>query len=220
MFRIISIAGFFFTFAGIALHCACSRPKFDDLFGKDRQLRILDGLRMLIYLLTLLLLEQKLNLISVIRKLLYLLAILCFLVLLVTGFYRPLVLGQSISGYWMVIHATFAPVFAGCLAILAVMWAHNCRFDKNYFPRLSELLQCETANLPRPQKYELARKVCFWLIISLALPLILSIILSMFSLFGTAAQRFLLQLHRYTALLFALVAIVQIYLIIRMKMEQ
>jgi len=220
MFRVVSIVGFLLTFAGIAAHCALSRPKLDELFGKDRPLRILDGFRALIYLITLLLLEQKLSFIGVVRKLLYLLALLCFVVLVITGFYRPLVLGEAISGYWMVVHATFAPVFAVCLAVLAVMWAHNCRFDKNYLPWLTKLLRHETVNLPTAQKYELLRKVCFWLIIFLALPLISSVILSMFTFFGTAIQKFLLQLHRYTALVFVLVAIIYTYLIIRMRMEQ
>jgi len=220
MFRILSIVSFIIVLAGIAIHCAISRPRFDELFGKDRPLRILDGFRVLIYLITLLLLERKLSFIGVVRKLLYLLALVCFVILVITGFYRPLVLGEAISGYWMVIHATFAPVFAVCLAVLAVMWAHNCRFDKNYLPWLTKLLRYETANPPPAQNYELLRKVCFWLIIFFALPLILSVALSMFTFFGTTIQKFLLQLHRYTALVFVLVAIIYTYLIIRMRMEQ
>jgi hypothetical protein len=54
----------------------------------------------------------------------------------------------------------------------------------------------------------------------LALPVILSVVLSMFPLFGTDGQEFLLNLHRYSALLLALVAIVHTYLIIRTQMEQ
>jgi len=52
----------------------------------------------------------------------------------------------------------------------------------------------------------------------LALPVILSIVLSMFPLFGTDGQEFLLQLHRYSALLFALVAIMYTYLVILTRM--
>jgi cytochrome b561 len=78
---------------------------------------------------------------------------------------------------------------------LALMWAENRRFNKNDWPYL--------------------QKICFWLIIILAIPLILSIVLSMFPLFGTKGQEFLLDTHRYCALLLALVAIVYTYLIIR-----
>ena len=54
----------------------------------------------------------------------------------------------------------------------------------------------------------LTQKVTFWLIVFLALPLILSIILSMFPLFGTYWQEYLLALHRYTAIVFFVVVIV------------
>jgi cytochrome b subunit of formate dehydrogenase len=189
-----------------------SRPKLDDLFGKDRRLRILDGLRVLIYLLTLLLLEQKLNLIGILRKLVYLVALLCFIVLLVTGFFQRLVLAESISGYLLMLHATAAGVFAACLAILAVMWAHNCRFNKNDWPWLQKLLQREAVNKAAGEKYELWQKVSFWMIVFLALPLILSSVLSMFMFFGTEWQEFLLNVHRYSALTLALAAIVHTYL--------
>ncbi len=220
MFRIVSITGFIITFVGIALHLTAFRLRLNDLFGAERRLRFLDGLRVLVYLLTLALLEQKLNLIGILRKLIYLLALLCFAVLVVTGFFPPLLLGKTISGYCLMLHATAAPVFAGCIAVLAVMWAHNCQFDKNYWPWLQKLLQREPANTTAGEKFELAQKICFWLIIILALPLILSIVSSMFPIFGTHWKELLLNIHRYTALAFALVAIVHIYLIIRIKMKE
>jgi len=220
MFRIIASTGFVVVFAGIACHYIASLPKRDDLFGKDRRSKILDILRIPVYLLTLLLPEQKLNLIGVLRKLLYLLALLCFVILVVNGFYPSLILGRSVSGYWIMLQTTAGGVFTVCLAILAVIWAHNCRLDKNYWPWLQRLLQHRPANTTAPEKYELGQKICFWLIILLALPLILSIVLSMFPLFGTDGQKCLLQLHRYSALLLALVAIVYTYLLIRTKMNK
>ena len=59
----------------------------------------------------------------------------------------------------------------------------------------------------------------FWLLIFLALPLILSIILSMFPLFGTHHQELLLASHGYVAMVFTIVAIVHIYLVIQIKMK-
>lgn len=220
MFRIIALTGFIVVFAGIACHFLISLPKRDDLFGKDRRCKILDILRIPVYLLTLLLLKQKLNLIGVLRKLVYLLALLCFCILVVNGFYPSLILGKSISGYWIMLQTTAGGIFTICLAILAVIWAHNCRLDKNYWPWLQKLLNHQSTNTAAPEKYELGQKICFWLIIFLALPLILSIVLSMFPLFGTEGQKCLLQLHRYSALLLALVAIVYTYLLIRTKMSK
>lgn len=223
MFRMVSITAFLVVFGGICVHCIASA------MAKGNRWRPIDILKTLVYLFTLFFLEQKLNLVGVLRRLIYLLALLCFVVLLITGFYPVLVYGEHLSGFLLMLHATFAPVFAVCLAVLAVFWADNCRFDKNYWPWLQRVLGRETVNKAGVKKYdpcpsdglgELLRKICFWLIILLALPVILSIILSMFPLFGTHGQEFLLSAHRYSALLLALVAIVHTYLVIRTQMEQ
>ena len=239
MFQAISIIGFAVTVVGIALHSIafpCGAERW-----WERQWDAIEILKKLVYLLTLLFLEQKLSLVGALKKLVYLLAMLCFVVLVVTGFYRPLVLGEHISGYLMMVHATFAPVFAVCLAVLAVMWARHCRLDQSDCPPLQYILQRVTRPAPlrcgarlktagEPARRtagellckssRLGQKVTFWLIIFLALPLILSIILSMFPLFGTHWQELLLSMHRYTALVFVLVVIVHIYLVIRTKMQE
>ena len=71
MFRTVSIIGFITTFVGIAFHYMAFRPKLDDLFGTERRLRILDGLRMLVFLLTLLLPEQRFSVLDILKKLVY-----------------------------------------------------------------------------------------------------------------------------------------------------
>lgn len=179
-------------------------------------------MRKLIQLFMLLLIEQKLSPVGVLRKLVYLLTLLCFVVLAVTGFYPTVVLGEHISGYLVMIHATFAPIFAICLAVLAVMWARNSRFTVGDWPWFQRFVQRVTlvkgpGEPERPESSGLGLKISFWLIIFLALPLALSIVLSMFPFFGTHWQELLLGIHRYTALLFSLAAIVHIYLIIRFK---
>ena len=218
MFRIVSIVSFIIVFGGIAVHCI-ARP-----CGKERRWGPIGILKKLVHLFTLLLLEQKLSPVGVLRKLVYLLALLCFVVLAVTGFYRLLVLGEHISGYWLMLHATFAPVFAVCLAVLAVMWAHNCRLNQSDCPLLQRILQrvirLKTASEPLCKSSRLGQKIAFWLIIFLALPLILSIVLSMFPFFGTHWQEFLISTHRWTALVFAVVVIVHTYLLIRTKMQE
>jgi len=214
MFRTISIAAFLVTLGGIALNCIIS--PCEECWRHP--------LKKLVHLFTLFFFEQKLSLLGILKKLVFLLALLCFVVLAVTGFYPLLILNEHISGYLMMIHATFSPVFAICLAVLAVMWASRCRLDKSDCPLLQRILRrftglkipCE----PPCRSLFLGLKITFWLIVLLALPLILSIILGMFPLFGTEGQEFLLAAHRYTALVFALVAIVHIYLLIRTQMRQ
>jgi hypothetical protein len=189
MFRTISIIGFVAVFLGIGVCCAafpcCKECRWTPLAILKRSAHLFT--------------MQRLSPVGIIRRLVYLLAILCFLIAVITSFYPVLVLKEPIHGYWLILHAVFAPFFVICLAVLAIMWAGNCSFNKDH-PRL--------------------QKVCFWLIITLAIPAILSIVLSMFSLFGTKGQEFLLQVHRYSALLLALIIIVHTYLIIRTRMEQ
>jgi len=214
MFRIVSIIAFLVVFGGICLHCVVSAV------AKGYRWRPIDIAKTLVHLFTLLFLKQKLNVVGILRKLIYLLALLCFVILLITGFYPVLVHGEHLSGYLLMLHATFAPVFAGCLAVLAVMWAHNCRFNRGDWPWLQRIIHREIAsNEAVAEKKGLVQKICFWLIVVLALPVILSIVLSMFPLFGTKGQDFLLNMHRYSTLLLALIAIVHTYLIIRTKIE-
>ncbi len=220
MFRAIAIAGFVITFVCIIIHYFIHRPKFDNLFGADRKRRWLDWLRLLVYPFTLLFIEQKHGIIGVVRKLIFLLGLICFLILLITGFVPMLFFGEMISGYWLMLHATFAGVFIVCVTVLAVMWAHNCVFDKNYLPRLNRLLRRQPKSEATAEKFELKLKISFWMIIFLTLPTALSIILSMFTFFGTYGQELLIELHRYCALVLALFIIVHIYLLIVTEMRK
>ena len=159
------------------------------------------------------------NLLGVLKKLVYIVAAFCFVVLGLTGFYPWLVKGEHISGYLMMIHATFAPVFAVCLAVLAVMVADNYRLARTDCPVVEKLLGWLRVRKSTGDQTAacachgtLGRKVTFWLIVILALPLILSIIASMFPLFGTHWQEILLATHRWTAVAFAVVVIVHTFL--------
>jgi len=212
MFRSVAITGFIVVIAGAILHFIMSKPKFDDVFGKDRFLRILDPLRLVLFFISLLFVEQKWSLVGVLRKLLFLLAILCFIVLVVTGFAPIIFTGKSITRWWLMIHATFAPIFAACLAALAVLWADKNRLDKNYWPWLNLALKRQPKSITPPEKYELCLKISFWVILLLSLPMILSAILGTFPFFNTYWQGVLLQIHRYSTLLLSLFVIIYLYL--------
>lgn len=214
MYRTISITAFLITLLILGLTC---------LFKPCRDCWK-HPLRTLIHIFTLLLIEQKLSFAGVIRKLVYLLALLCFVVLAVTGFYPTLVLGEHISGWLLIIHATFAPILAICLAVLAVMWAGRCRFEYNDWPWFEHLVQKATLvkNIGNQinGNGSVWQKIFFWLIIFLALPLILSVVLSMFHLFGTYWQDVLIAVHRYCAVAFAIAVIVHIYVLVRAGIKQ
>jgi len=48
-------------------------------------------------------------------------------------------------------------------------------------------------------------------------PVSLSMVLSMFPIFGTHGQEWLMSLHQYTSLALTLVAMIHVYLVIRRK---
>ena len=153
-------------------------------------------------------------LIRLFRNLVYLAAIICFVILVVTGFGPVVISGEHLSGYLLMAHVSISPVFCLCLAVLAVMWADNCRFGKNDWSNLKR------AGTEKRGKSCPSQKIAFWLILLLALPLILSILLSMFKFFGTDGQEFLLSIHRYSALLFSLIAVVHSFLLLRIKLNK
>jgi len=220
VFRIISITGFATVFFGIGLHCLFCPPKFDALFSAERRRRILDVLRILLYLGKQFLPKRKSSLFSISRKLIYLLALFSLLMLSVTGFYQPLVHGKSISGYLMMLHSTFSPVFAVCLAAIAVMWSPYYTLDKNRQPSSQKPIHKKHLTTITSEKNELGLGLLFWLIILLAVPVILSIVLCMFSVFGTAGLKFLFDVHRYSALSLVLLAIIHTYLLARTRINK
>jgi cytochrome b subunit of formate dehydrogenase len=214
MYQKISITAFILTFCLIGLS--------NIIWPSTGRLR--NPLKTMVHLFTLPFFEQKLSLAGAFRKLVYLVTLFCFLVLAITGFYPTLVLGEHISGYLIMLHATFAPIFAICIAILAVMWAGNCRFNNKDWPWFQRIIEhiTLTKSTEQPQSKEtcLGQKISFWLIIFLTLPLALSIVLSMLPYFGTGWQDLFLFIHRYIALIFALVVIVHTHLIVRAQIKQ
>ncbi|MHC4649093.1 MAG: hypothetical protein ACYTBJ_26885 [Planctomycetota bacterium] len=167
MFRALSIIVFLVTIAAIALHRVIRGSS--SRTAKQQAGGILRGL---VCLLTLLFLEQRLSLLGRLKKLAYLLGLLCFAVLAVTGFWPVLVLGRHICGYLLMVHVTFGGVFAVCLFFLAVTWAHSYGFNESDWPWLTSLVRREM------QKHRLLgedpnllRKICFWLLLLVSLPL-------------------------------------------------
>ena len=156
------------------------------------------------------------SIIDTLKKLAGTLWLICFVVLSVTGFGPWLILQKRLAGYHLMIHATFAPVFALCTAALAVMYAHYMRFDKSDGIFLSRIFRRR-----KPDEklvgdgFVIVMKLSFWLICVLSVPLFLSSVLSMFRLFGTTGQEILFQTHRYSALFFGFAAVVYTLLALR-----
>ena len=212
MFQTVADIALVMTFLGIAAHWV--------LVPTGGPRNVVQGG---VHVFSLLLIEQRSSLLGALKKLAYLVSLVCFVVLVITGFWPLLVRGEHISGYLMMIHATFAPVFALCLAILAVTWAGGYRFTADDCPWVQRLLRRTTRlRVPADEKpcrcSVVAYKATFWALIFLALPLILSVVISMFHILGTSWQYFAMAVHRWTGLVFVIVAILHTYLAIRTRM--
>jgi cytochrome b subunit of formate dehydrogenase len=148
---------------------------------------------------------------SIARKAFYFLAVLSFLVLAITGFLPVIISGSPISGLPLILHVTLAPLFAMSLAVLTVFRAYHHRFNRSDGQRLLQWIRREKSNelQANPNVWQ---KICFWLIVLLSVPVLISVILSMYPLFGTAGQEFLLHLHGYTALLMLIAVVGHTYL--------
>jgi hypothetical protein len=139
---------------------------------------------------------------SIVRRIVYLVTLGLALILAVTAFAPVLFLGEHVSGVLLVIHVTVAPVFSVALAILALLWAHRLRFRAGDWRVPQKLIRGKM-----PEQSPLVRfmiKGGFWLVLFCALPLLLSIILSMYPWFGTEGQECLRQTHGYSALMLIL----------------
>jgi len=139
---------------------------------------------------------------------------LIFLILLVLSSYLPVILtGGHLSGLLLIFHVTIAPLFCISLAVFALFWAHTQRFSKGD----NRLLRDRSFSriFSDGQISPAWEKLIFWLFLIVALPAILSIILSMYPLFGSEGQEILLQTHRYTTLVLFILAVVHTIAVIR-----
>ncbi len=125
---------------------------------------------------------------TLIRGRLYQLALLgaglCFAILFVTGFW-PMITGERLHGLLLLLHTACGPMFISCVAYMALGGAQQHVFQRNQ-SLLSGLA-----------------KACYWLLLLLALPLTLSMVMSMFPWLSSQGQLTLLEVHRYSAMGFA-----------------
>jgi len=144
------------------------------------------------------------------RRMAYIITAVFLLVLALSGFYPVLATGSHVSGFLLVIHVTIAPLFALSLCALAMFWAHRLRFDRSDL-RAAQEIRTRHAREGAP-RIRLMLKCGFWLVLVFSLPLMLTIILSLYPLFGTEGETLLIRLHGYSALLLLLAAACEVYL--------
>ena len=128
-----------------------------------------------------------------IKILIYAATSLSILILAITGFWAALVRGESLSGYPLMLHCTAAPVFCMFLPASLVVWAERYKFG--------------AGDWQKGRRNVGLRKINFWILMTAAIPVILSMVLSMLPLWGTVGQEFLYELHRYSTVILVMAAI-------------
>lgn len=210
MFRWISIIGFAAVFGGIFLHhlmFPCGyKPRFS----------IGSLIRKGVHLLCLLFPAQHYGVPRKFKNLVFLVGLACFAILALTGF-GPLVFGLRLEGYLLMLHATFALVFIACAAIVVFLGAGHYAFNKKDAEAVPTDLKCPCRRGEGCWVTDtgVGAKAGFWLLAILTLPLTLTMVLSMLPLLDTHGQELMFHLHRWCALAFAWIAIVELYMLVR-----
>lgn len=148
------------------------------------------------------------------NKLLFPLTLACVIVMALTGFIPPVFFGTHLSGYLLMLHVATSPLFALCIALAGILWAHKHRFQQADWQVFRSLFSRKlSGQLTKSIKNEFWNKVCFWSVIILAVVAISSIVASMYKIFGTHGQELLLQFHRYSTLLLIILTTIYTFLV-------
>lgn len=142
----------------------------------------------------------------------YLSALVLAGVLAVTGFVQVILTGSSPSGVLLLVHMIAAPLFALVLAAASLLWSHEQQMRETDLAALGRAVRAWT--LDGSAGMAAIARLLYWAVLVLALPLLLSIILSLFPLFGTEGEHCLIGLHGYSALALIAVAILHGYICI------
>lgn len=146
------------------------------------------------------------------ERFMHVVTVLGFLALAVTGF-AEVVQGEPLEGWLWVIHMAVAPLFILGLAAVLLTWAKDGRFasyDWQWVKVLGGYLRF--GGHPPAGRFNAGQKAYFWAAALLGLSALVSGLGCVFPVFGPLGQEILYQVHRWTALVFVLSAIVHLYL--------
>ena len=139
--------------------------------------------------------------------------------LFLTGF-GPAFLGLRLAGYLLIAHVTCAPVFVVSVTFLILVRTKANAFVRANAEPVLAFLKVPVQEPLQPGDTGLVAKGCFWAIAVLALPLVLSSVLSMFPLFGTTGQQMLFEAHRWCALAVTCLVLVHAYATVRRRVTR
>jgi formate dehydrogenase subunit gamma len=145
------------------------------------------------------------------ERLVHVALLVSFLVLAVTGFVASIGWGGPMKGYMLMLHTTCGAVFAVSVGAMLLTWAADHAFnshDNHFLTRCG----CLTYRKDLPAaRFTGGDKVYFWLASVLTLVALLSMLLSMIPLLGTAGQALMYEAHRYSTLVLVMITIWHAY---------
>ena len=147
--------------------------------------------------------EEKSPAFQILSNFLFVLTSIFFIVLALTGFLPILIFGGHLSGILLIIHVTTAPLFVLSFMLTLVFKAQRKQFTQDDFKYLNDKWILKNATNISEQ---FNQKLCFWLFAVFSLPAILSMVLSMYPLFGTGWQVAMLNLHQFSVLVLLIVS--------------
>jgi hypothetical protein len=115
------------------------------------------------------------------------------LVCTLTGF-GPVLTGDAVAGWPLLLHMTAAPLFIVGLVMVAIVRAERCRFG-------------DAAPVARGRMNPL-RKAAFWIGLLAGLSTLVTMLAAMLPVFGYAAQETLIAAHEVSALVLLIAAVV------------
>jgi formate dehydrogenase subunit gamma len=135
------------------------------------------------------------------ERFLHLVLLATFVVLAVTAFWASIGWGGPMTGYSLMIHTTCGAVFAVAVAAMLLTWAADHAFADHDCRWLTGGGCCSVRGDLPAGRFNAGDKIYFWLAAPLTLVLLLSMLLSMMPVFGTAGQHLMYDLHRWAGLI-------------------
>jgi len=191
MFRLISIVGLLGTVGGIALYHLVLRSRHIS-HEKERREVLRFGL---------------------LERCMHALALLSLVTLGFTGFASVIIFGSPLRGWLWLAHFVAAPVFAVSVAVIALIWAEDGRFEGHDWKWLRHLggYIWKKEGLPAG-RFNAGQKAYFWFVGLASIVVILSGVGRLYPVFGAVGQEIVYEVHRYSALVLVVAVIKHLYL--------
>jgi hypothetical protein len=163
--------------------------------------------------------REVLSFLKLIRLMSFYASVILFFIMASSGFLPFAFIGTGLTGFALVIHVTAAPLFCLSYAILIVLSAFQYKFeDDDYMYIFKRNILGKSVKI-EPVKSFFILKTMFWISAAISIPVIASIILSLYPIFGTSGMGILITVHKYSVLIFTISFVIQVYYSIILRVQ-